>query len=66
MAHHIEVTLGEVTFRHKGKIVRRESYIESQTLLESLHTVKDLATEAHTKRNIQILIDGIIELSPSK
>lgn len=66
MSRPITVSAEQVRIINRGRIVRRDTYILSRTLLESLHTIKDLADEEHTKQNIQALIDGIHQLSPTK
>jgi len=62
----ISLSVGEVTLTKRGKMVRRETYIESLPLLKSLYVIKAAATEPHTQQNIQILIDSIYKLNPSK
>lgn len=40
---------------------RTNKVINSTTLLQSLHTIKDSTVEEHTKANLQVLIDQIYD-----
>lgn len=62
----IQTTLGVITIKDKkGRAIRQESYIRSSPLLASLHTIRDASTEAHTRNNIQALIDQIGHVDPT-
>lgn len=61
----IRTTVGEVTFKVMGRAARSETYLESDTLLQTLHTIKDMAPEGQTKIHLQHLINQIYELKPS-
>lgn len=67
MAQVIQTTLGECTVKdRKGQVIRKESYIRSRPLIVSLYTIRDAATEEHTRNNIQILIDQIVQVNPTQ
>lgn len=65
MSKTIGTTVGEMTLRdRRGRVTLKKSYLTSNSVLKALGTIRDSAHEEHTKNNVQILIDQIIELNP--
>lgn len=66
MASKIIVRSKSVTYTERGKVQRQETFLDSKTLLASLYTIKEAAVEEHTRNNLQLLIDAILELNTSQ
>lgn len=63
MSTTISTTVGEVTYTD-GYKKRKKRYLESDTLLKSLQVIRNSSEEQHTKNNLQVLMDQIIEMGP--
>lgn len=57
---HFELETWEV--RSRG---RKETFLASRPLVQSLYKLKESCTETHTKDNIQSLLDIIDKLNPT-
>lgn len=66
MANKIIVQSKSVTYTERGRVVRKETFLDSKTLLATLYSIKEAAIEKHTRDNIQLLIDSILELNTSQ
>lgn len=66
MAAKIVVHSKSVTYSVRGRVERKETFLDSMTLLASLYSIKEAAVEPHTRNNLQLLIDAILELNPSQ
>lgn len=40
---------------------KTETFLDSRSIMQALHVIKDAAVEEHTKGNIQLLLDQIYE-----
>lgn len=66
LTKNLSLTVGEATVRdRRGRVVRRESYLESLPLIVALSVIKENATEPHTNRNLGKIIEMIRDLHPT-
>lgn len=65
MGNTIGVSTRSVTYTVRGKVQRKESFLDSRSVVVALYSIKENAKEEHTRNNIQTMIDAIMELNPS-
>lgn len=62
MSNTLRVTTRAVSFRGRST---GQSVLESESLIRSLHVIRDHSQESNTRNNIQRLIDMIYDVKPS-